>query len=660
MVFIHPEFLWGLLAVSIPIVIHLFDFRKNRKVYFSDIRFLKQVKHSSRKPLKLKQLLILVSRIAFIFFLVIVFAQPILPTDSKKQLVGGTKLIYIDNSQSMSALVDSKETALERAKATGQSIINQLPKGQEVIIANNDNLNRFLIPKSLNQASEQISSINLSDKPSVLNQLGIAIIDFQKRESNLSDIFIISDFQKSTFKLDVGRLDSTLSYWLSPIKIETINNCVVDSVYLKETAITSDGDIEIEVIIVNYGNQLIENLPIKVFVGNRQVSASSISIPPYQRENISFSLGKISSAESAYIQIEDYPITFDNIFNFSLSEKRNLTVFEIVGANSSNFIETVFGNRDLFSVFTNNYQSIDNDLFEESDFVVLNQIDDPKIELIQQLKLFAENGGSVLVVPGMYPNLESFLGITSKLVKRPIYQKRKLLSPSAKSPFFSTILEKSTRKVEMPNATSVWAWGNDRSALLSFEDGTPFLSEISSSIYFLSAPLIDSMSNFQLHALFVPVMYVLASQSLSPTTQLFSRVGDDYYDINNDSIDFKDLIKLSKDNIDIISGKTKVGNRWRLTFPKEITTTGNYKILIDDSVKGYLAINLDKEESQLAPTTNTELENLFSAHKINFLESYNSKSTILSSFDSGFALWKYALTICLLFLLLETLLIRFL
>ena len=111
--------------------------------------------------------------------------------------------------------------------------------------------------------------------------------------------------------------------------------------------------------------------------------------------------------------------------------------------------------------------------------------------------------------------------------------------------------------------------------------------------------------------------------------------------------------------IEIVPGKTKVGNKWRLTFPKEIITTGTYRIELADTIKGYLAINLNKEESQLVPLNNAEITNSFARYKINFLETYNSNSTILSSFDKGIVLWKYALIICLLFLLCETLLIRF-
>ncbi len=660
MIYIHPEFLWGLLAMIIPIIIHLFDFRKNKKVYFSDIRFLKQVEHSSKKPLKLKQWLILLSRLAFVFFLVIMFAQPIIPSASNKQLQQGTKIIYIDNSQSMSAMVNPKETAIERAKIIGAKIINQLPKGQEVIILSNNNLSQFFTPNTLTEASKLLSTINLSDKTFSLNQLGVAISKYKKRNTNVSDVFIISDFQKSTLPIELHKLDTALTYWLAPIKAETINNCVVDSIFLAESIINENGNTQIEVIINNLGNQLKENLPIKVFMGNRQVSAASITIAAHQKKSISFSLGKVNEIESGYIQIEDYPTIFDNIFNFSLPPKRRLNILEITGNNSSSYIKPVFGNENLFAFFSNNFQNIDNAILLKADFVVLNQIDNPSIELINKLKSYASTQGSVLVIPTLTPNLNAYHQLSASLVKTGFPQKQKLKSPTGKNPFFISILENVARKIEMPSITSVWAWGKDRSAVLLFEDGTPYLSEIAQNLYIVSAPLIDSMSNFQSHALFVPVMYRLASQSVTPTSTLFSRVENNYFDLRMDSISFKDLIKLSKDELEIVPSKTKIGNKWRINFPKEIITTGIYKVENNKLIKGYLAINLAKKESQLAALNKSEITNLFLGYTINFLEAFNPNSTILNSFDTGIALWKYALTICLLFLLLETLFIRFL
>ena len=115
MEFLYPGFLWALTAVAIPVIIHLIYFRRFKKVYFSNIRFLKEIKEETTNTNKLKNLLILLARIFAILFLVLAFAQPYIPQGEK--LKSGTTgvSIYIDNSFSMEALSD-EVSLLEKAK----------------------------------------------------------------------------------------------------------------------------------------------------------------------------------------------------------------------------------------------------------------------------------------------------------------------------------------------------------------------------------------------------------------------------------------------------------------------------------------------------------------------------------------------------------------
>jgi hypothetical protein len=80
MQFVYPSFLLALAAIAIPIIIHLFHFRRYKKIVFSDIRFLKQVQEQNKSKQKIKDLLILLARILAIIFLVLAFAQPFIPS----------------------------------------------------------------------------------------------------------------------------------------------------------------------------------------------------------------------------------------------------------------------------------------------------------------------------------------------------------------------------------------------------------------------------------------------------------------------------------------------------------------------------------------------------------------------------------------------------
>jgi hypothetical protein len=114
--FVNPYFLFALLLIAIPIIVHLFNFRKFKKVYFTNVKFLQELKQVTKKKAKLKHILVLISRILVIIFLVFSFAQPYIPVDGSKIRKGQNFVsVYIDNSFSMNT-VSANGTLLQDAK----------------------------------------------------------------------------------------------------------------------------------------------------------------------------------------------------------------------------------------------------------------------------------------------------------------------------------------------------------------------------------------------------------------------------------------------------------------------------------------------------------------------------------------------------------------
>lgn len=658
MVFLHPEYLWGLLGLFVPIIIHLFDFRKNRKVYFSDIRFLKQVKHASKKPLKLKQWLILLSRMGAIAFLVFVFAQPLLPENESNSLRQGNNLIYIDNSESMSTPANVNESVLDQARTLGQSIAKKVSRGEGIIIVNNDDLTQFWSPITAKEASDYVASLSFSNKPLSLTSFAISLNEY-KKQGALGEVFIVSDFQKSSMLSLNNPLDTSLYYQILPLTMENTTNCVVDSVFRLPSDIESQGEVNIGVIVRNTGKEPKIELPVKVYLGERQVASAAVNIPAFQTKEVVFSLGKERGNQFGYVQIDDYPVSFDNQFYFAINKQQPLYILTIEGQQPSGYIQQVFGNKELFRLEQMDWRNVDISKLRNADFIILNQIEQPNKALMDAINARAQSVGNVLVVPPQNPDLKSYKLLANNL-SRTNFVKQRLQAPPKNDPYFSKVLENTRATIDMPEATSVWSWGIDRSAILSFEDNRPYLSQISKGIYFLSSPLIDSLSGFQTHALFVPVMYQLAFQNTSPQEQLFERVGKEFVEVEIDSIDIKDIVKLKRDEMEIIPDKMRSGSKWRLILPENITRAGIYQLMINGVSRGALAFNSEVQESFLEQSTNNQLSDYFEGYHYSILENINPSSKTIGNIDRGITLWKYALVICLLFLLTEALLIRFL
>src|ERR1700747_2626410 len=122
MSFLYPSFLFTFFALSIPIIVHLFNFRRYKKVFFTNVRFLKEVQQESRAKSTLKRLLILFSRLLALSCLVLAFAQPVLHGENFEKKGMQIKIIYIDNSFSMQA-VNKSGSLLEDAKRKAREIV---------------------------------------------------------------------------------------------------------------------------------------------------------------------------------------------------------------------------------------------------------------------------------------------------------------------------------------------------------------------------------------------------------------------------------------------------------------------------------------------------------------------------------------------------------
>jgi len=150
----NPQILYFLFAIAIPIFIHLFNLRKHKVVYFSNITFLKEIKSDKKKRNTLKQLLILLSRILAISAIVFAFANPYIPNNSEDISTNNT-VIYIDNSFSMDN-VSEKGRLLDIAKENALEILNSSNKTNQFWILTNNFSATENYPKNKKESEEFI------------------------------------------------------------------------------------------------------------------------------------------------------------------------------------------------------------------------------------------------------------------------------------------------------------------------------------------------------------------------------------------------------------------------------------------------------------------------------------------------------------------------
>ncbi len=663
MSFLQPYFLFGLGAIAIPIIIHLFDFRRTKKVYFSNTRLLHQVKESTQSFYNLKHLLILLARILFITFLVLAFAQPFLVPKGDSSIRSNRVGIFIDNSQSMSNTLGQDESGLDLAKVLASDMIEIYPSGTEFLIQTSFDEKSVYLYKSKQEALQYINEIGFSSEYRSLSQI---LKNFKRTHEKLppAEILLISDFQKTSLMNSELSGDSTIHIIALPLTFNSYSNLAIDTAYITNPLELNKSKTNLLVRIKNYVDQEVSNIPIKIFMGDRQISVATATVPPRQHIDININIGHdIQGQIEGKILLEDYPISFDNTLYFTLAQSDRISIVQIMGDDSSPYISSVYGNKSLFSTYNMLATNIDYSQIPNADLIVLNQVEDLDGGLALRLVDFHQSGGSILIIPAENQSFATYRNLIPTLAESNLKDgKIPLQSPDFNRPFYVNILDKNQKNISMPSATTVWGWGTDRNALLKFIDGRPYLSEIATNLFVVASPLSESFTNFQINALFVPVMYRIAANSQHNISPLFYRLGEKELHVSIPDLDSKDILRLAKDGLEIIPDQLIRGKNVTMALPGAIMPPGHYKVNIDKTELYSLALNLNTSESDIEPMSEKELATALSGYDYSIIYGTNQQDIIGKITDEykGIELWRYFLALALLFLLVEALLIRLL
>lgn len=663
MSFLHPYFLYGLAAVAIPIIIHLFDFRRTKKVYFSNTQLLHQVKESTQSFYNLKHLLILLSRILFIVFLILAFAQPYLSPHGNQGLVSNKVGIYLDNSLSMSNAIGQDESGLDLAKSVAAEMIELYPASTDFIVQTSFDEKSAYLYMNKQDAKKYISELGFASE---FRTLDIILENFNNTHDELApdEILIISDFQKATLMKAKSLTDTTTHIIAIPVVFETYRNLVVDTTYISNPFELNKSKTNLVVRVRNVSDEEIRDIPIKIFMDDRQLSVTSATVPANQYIDIDFNIGHdLQKQQHGKIVLEDYPVSFDNELFFTLASTEKVKVVQILGNNSSSYLSAIYGNEMLFNQQSMLASNIDYQQLGEADLIIINQVAELEQGLGLRIIEFHDQGTSVLIIPAENQFLSSYQTLIPTLRRTNLNENEvSLQSPDFSRPFFANILEKNQDNLTMPTAKAVWDWGGDRNALLKYVDGRPYLSEISPNLFVISSPLIDDYSGFQTNAMFVPVMYRIAANSKQNIPPLFNRLSEKEIDLSISDIQPNEILKLVNDAIEFIPDQKIKGKKVVIVLPRGAMTPGHY--LVTSNVTPYLsiALNLDTNESDIRPLSENELREAFKGLNYTIIAGVD-QSEILNKITNefkGIELWRYFLGLALLFLLVEALLIRLL
>ena len=666
---LEPYFLYAFLALAIPIFIHLFSLQRHKTVYFSNVAFLKQLRQKKSNITKLHKLLLLLTRLLLLSSLILAFSEPYLSHNEAavddKKIIG----IYIDNSFSMNAN-NEKGRLIEQAKNNARSIINAHKGKDEFIFISNELKGKHQRIIDYNDCLEAIDQTSI--KAPVLT--ASSVIDrwnaLKQNEINTkAELYLISDFQKTSFSEEFYSLDNSFTTHLLPISSYPQTNLSIDTCYLESPNHSLGQQEWLYFEVSNESNEDLDNLTVKLIVNGNQKALSTLSIKAHAKTTAKLSFNNhTNGVQRAYIELTDATIPFDNRIYFN---------FNVIDANKVLCIYDKSSNKALNALFQDaifDYQALNIGVLNLSDLdkqnlIILDRVNKPTSGLINTLKLYTENGGNLLIIPSKDINTDAYRTLAANL-NIPEYSKLntrkvKVSELNKNHSIFKDVFEKQAKESDLPEVNQYYSLKNSYSAseenLMLLNTKEPFINSYtnkSGSIYLLCAPLENAASNLQKHALFVPLLYNMATQN-SKAQSIYYTLGKSRTITLKDKANTKQWRIQKGDAIDILPEVRTLDQKIHIDLQDLIQEDGFYT-LTNQEYNKTISFNYDRKESKMTAWDLDDLQKISEQYThINLWQKEGLQlEKSLKENRSGTSLWQVLILIALALLITESLLLK--
>jgi hypothetical protein len=675
MSFLHPWFLLALSAVSIPIIIHLFHFRRFRKVYFSNTRFLEQLTDETQKQARLRHLLVLISRILAIIFLVMAFARPYIPVDDSQLASEGNRVsIFVDNSFSMEA-ASPYGTLLDHARQSASEIIETFEPTDRFKLLTNDLEGRHQRFVNREEFLSMLAEVDYSPAVRTISQMmerQIGLIEQEGGNVN-AYAFILSDFQKNITEPELLEPDSMVNHFFVPFQAQRPANVFIDSVWIDNPVRMRGQTITLMVRIFNDSDESLQNQPVRLYINNSQRSVASFDVRAGSAVDVplTWTIGQ-SAQQEGRVEITDHPVTFDDTFHFSFEISDQIPVLVIHQDRPNPFINALLGSDTTF-VFQNvNISAIDYSVFSGQNLIILNEPRSIGEGLALELRRFVESGGNLLIFPAEAADIDSYNRFLSS-VNVNLYQSLDTVNTRVTAinelhPVYTDVFDRIPENLDLPRVEQYYIIARQTASrdtyLMQLQNGNYFITSTpvgNGRVYLSSVPVSDNFSNFQRHAMFVPTLYNIALHS-GDFYPLFYTLGtNESISVRNATAGTGQLFRIQGANLEVIPEARTVENITSLILHGQITDAGNYRLMLGEQLQRIISFNYDRRESLLESYSPAELESLTAGMgPVTIFEpGALSFEKQMESFRGGRQLWKLFLILGLAFLFAEVLLLRF-
>ena len=669
--FLYPNMLLGLLALLIPIIIHLFNFRRHKLVYFSNTAVLRSIQQENKKTKKLKYLVTLLLRCLFIAALVLAFAFPYRPkkqlnVNTAKNLVG----IYIDNSMSMKGQ-SQRTTMLEDARQSARDLVHQLnPSNRYVLMTNSFELQNEY-PMNQLEMLDQLDRMNPDGAPVPMGEVMERFEMLAKQHEFLtSTLFVYSDFQRNTFDLSAAKADTSMQVVVVPMTPEFKTNLYIDSVWLTSPVVQPGLTNDLNVRIVNQGDKEVKGLPITFTMNGVMAASTTVDLDKNgTQEAVMQFVVDGTGDQRCSVSLNDHPIIFDDTYDFVLGVKPSLSVIELGSEATS--CALVFEEDEQFRYTLMEPSRFDLDQLAKAQFIIVNETANLNETLQQTLLNCVADGAAMLVFPSKDdPKKNAFLMNKLGLSAIEIDTNATVAQDLAvKHEFFNDVILEVPQHADLPKVSKHLRMRSNGipNTLLILQNGDPMLfsEPVGQGQAFVMTTALDpKWSELADHSLFVPMMVKMALLG-GQINRLSYTIGQDRMLVLNDISlegDHRFLFANADHSVEQMPASEVRNGKVYLYLNDNLPSAGFYDLLVNDDVNRVTAWNESRVESNMDFVDREQIEPTFKNAGFEVaavLETSDfATADLMEAMAHQSSLWKIFALIALVALLGEILVLR--
>lgn len=692
MAFLNPLILLALAAAVIPIVVHLFHFRRPQSLPFSSLAFLKSLQQNALERLRIRQWLLLLLRVLALVCLVLAFAQPVVRGPLAAWMGGSSAAavgLVVDNSPSMQVR-DALGAYLEQAKAVARGILEQVEAKSSVCLVPVAGAASAASPLPRAVALERLEGLTVHYGAEKLSTSIRKAQDCLKQTGASGIVYVISDLQATALRDSLAQpLQDPAPTVLIPVGGQTPANLAVVEVRVESQIIEQGQPVHIVATLANYGTAQVSNVLTVLELDGQRVAQATADLPAGGTTRVALAAVPVRrgwlEGTVRVLQPDAFPDDNMRALVLHVPEVRRLLL--VAGRQAqTEYLELALSpalrqDRVPFEVTRIEEAALAATALQDYDVVVLAGVQDLSSGERAQLSHYVAEGGGLLLFPGQEIQLEAYQALLRQLeggqlrglrgrwnasVPMATFDRVDLGHPVFEH-LFVRLPGQQVVRIERPAvyaALHYVAGEGDEHTLIQLSNGLPLLQEIRHGrgrvlLWTIGPDL--SWSELPLRGLFVPLLYrtvfYLSTPNESSEALLAGRPATlRIVDLPTNAV--PELV--SPEGLVYRATPEYHAGTGVLRFDPGPPYPGVYQLRAGDSWQRKLAVHLAPEESDLRPIEAEEAVQWLQAAlegPVTLLHVAQPTAkevvAVLQQAQTGRALWNVFLWLALGFLVLE-------